>query len=101
MSPRLAARLALVRLGFLLGRLSGPPRPRVVLATSHARAISGNLAAPRGELPAGPPRSAVRTSAAAAKTTPRALAAAPLASMRAGSPLAGAGVFVVDDSSLP
>lgn len=101
MSPRLAARLALVRLGFLLGRLSGPPRRRVVLATSHARSIGGNLAALRAELADRSPRVPVTTIAFQPSTSLRGLATAALASIRAGYHLASARVFVVDDYFLP
>ena len=101
MSPRLAARLALVRIGFLLGRLAGSPRARVVLATSHARAISGNLAALREELAARTPRIPVTTIAFQPSTSLRGLATAALASVRAGYHLASARVFIVDDYFLP
>ncbi len=42
MSRRRVARTSLTRLGFTFGRL-GPVRPRVVLATSHTPALTGNL----------------------------------------------------------
>jgi teichoic acid ribitol-phosphate primase len=101
MSPRLAARLALVRLGFLLGRLSGAPRRRVVLATSHGRAISGNLVAIRAELATRTPRIPVTTIAFPPSTSLRGLATAALASIRSGFHLASARLFVVDDYFLP
>jgi CDP-glycerol glycerophosphotransferase (TagB/SpsB family) len=101
MSPRLAARLALVRLGFLLGRLSGPPRARVVLATSHSRSIGGNLAALRAELAARRPRIPVTTIAFQPSASLRGLATAALASIRAGYHLAASKAFVVDDYFLP
>jgi len=101
MSPRLVARLALVRLGFTLGRLSGAPRRRVVLATSHARAISGNLLAIREELLTRRPRIPVTTIAFSPSTSLRGLATAALASIRSGYHLATARLFVVDDYFLP
>ncbi|HEX3264130.1 MAG TPA: CDP-glycerol glycerophosphotransferase family protein [Candidatus Limnocylindrales bacterium] len=101
MSPRIAARLALVRVGFLLGRLAGSPRPRVVLATSHARAIGGNLAALRAELATRSPRVPVATIAFQPSSSLRGLATAALASIRAGYHLASARAFVVDDYFLP
>jgi teichoic acid ribitol-phosphate primase len=101
MSPRLAARLALVRLGFLLGRLSGAPRRRVVLATSHGRSIAGNLVAIRDELSTRRPRIPVTTIAFAPSTSARGLATAALASVRSGFHLATARLFVVDDYFLP
>jgi CDP-ribitol ribitolphosphotransferase len=101
MSPRLAARLALVRLGFLVGRLAGPPRRRVVLATSHARRLGGNLAAVRAELAGRSPRIPVATIAFEPSTSLRGLVTAALASIRSGYHLAGARAFVVDDYFLP
>ncbi len=101
MSPRLLARVALVRLGFLLGRLSGRPRPRVVLATSHAAAISGNLALIRDELARRQPPIPFRVIAFAPTPTPGGLARAALASIRAGYHLAASRLFVVDDYFLP
>lgn len=101
MSPRLLARLALVRLGFALGRLSGAPRRRVVLATSHAAAISGNLAAIRSELAARRPPIPVTTIAFRPSTSIGGLVTAALASIRSGFQLATARVFLVDDYFLP
>ena len=101
MSPRLAARLALVRLGFLLGRLAGSPRQRVVLATSHATALGGNLAAIRTELAGRAPRIPITTIAFQPSLSLRGLATAALASIRAGYHLAAARAFVVDDYFLP
>ncbi|HET9851264.1 MAG TPA: CDP-glycerol glycerophosphotransferase family protein [Candidatus Limnocylindrales bacterium] len=101
MSPRLAARLALVRLGFLLGRLSGSPRGRVVLATSHASAIGGNLVAIREELATRRPSVPVTTIAFAPSPSARGLVTAALASIRSGFHLATARLFVVDDYFLP
>ena len=101
MSPRVAARLALIRLGFLLGRLSGAPRRRVALATSHAGAISGNLSAIRDELAARRPQIRTATIAFQPTTSLRGLAAAALASIKAGFHLATARLFVVDDYFLP
>ena len=85
MSPRIAARLALVRVGFLLGRLAGPPRRRVVLATSHSRTIGGNLAALRAELATRSPRIPVTTIAFQPNTSLAGLATAAL--IRSGTGL--------------
>jgi teichoic acid ribitol-phosphate primase len=53
-APVLSVRIATVRLGFLLGRAArgriGPRAGEVVLATAHSGALTGNLAAIRGEL---------------------------------------------------
>jgi teichoic acid ribitol-phosphate primase len=101
MSPRLLARVALVRLGFLLGRLSGRPRPRVVLATSHAAAISGNLALIRDELARRRPPIPTRVIAFAPTASVHGLARAAVASIRSGYHLAASCLFVVDDYFLP
>lgn len=101
MSPRLLARVALVRLGFLLGRLSGRPRPRVVFATSHASAISGNLEQLRDELARRRPPIPWHVIAFAPTPSIRGLARAAIASIQAGYHLAASCLFVVDDYFLP
>jgi len=101
MPRRVAIRAALVRLGFALGRLLGPPRSRVVLATSHAAAISGNLEFIREALAAAVPRTPVAVLAHQPESGLRGLPGAALAAIRAGFELARARVSVVDDYFLP
>lgn len=90
-----------MRLGFLLGRLSGRPRRRVVLATSHAPAIGGNLEEIRAELARRGDPVPVTVIAFQPRTSLRGLLVAAVASFRAGFHLAAARVFVVDDYFLP
>ncbi len=92
----LALRTAAVRAGFRLGALR-PLRPRVVLATGHASALSGNLAFIADELAAHHPeirviRLASRPSFGAAGRLRAMVFAA-----RAGYHLATARALVVDD----
>ena len=94
------ARIWLVRLGFMLGaRL--PMRPTVLLATSHAGRIGGNLAAIRAELARRSP--AISTTVLAHR--PGAGALARLAAMGhavlAGFWLARSRLVVVDDYYFP
>lgn len=96
MSWRAALHSAAVRVGFAIGS-ARPLRPRIVLASDHAAALSGNLAFIADELAARHPQLPV----IALVTRPvrglrgrlRALAFA----CRAGYHLATARVFVVDD----
>jgi CDP-ribitol ribitolphosphotransferase len=99
-SPVLALRVALVRLGFALGRLL-PIRPRVVLATSHAGRLGGNLAWIRDELARSRP--GARLTILAWRPWGRRLgrAAAALAELRAGFLLASSRLVVVDDYFFP
>jgi len=99
-SPVLALRVALVRVGFALGRLL-PVRPRVVLATSHADRLGGNLARIRDEL-AGTRRSA-RVVVLAWRPWGRRFGRveAALAEIRAGFLLATSRLVVVDDYFFP
>jgi len=99
-SPLVALRAMLVRLGFLLGRLVPLP-PRVVLATAHAARIAGNLAWIRDGI-----RSA-RPDVAVVEITFRPghgrwqLARAAIHAFRSGFHLATARLFVVDDYFFP
>jgi teichoic acid ribitol-phosphate primase len=97
---QVALRIALVRLGFLVGRLM-PLRRTVVLATAHADAISGNLAAIRDELERRPNAPRIRVLAHSTATLRRNLGRAIVESWRAGFHLATAKVFIVDDYYLP
>jgi CDP-glycerol glycerophosphotransferase (TagB/SpsB family) len=101
MPVRLALRIALVRIGFAIGRLVGRPARRVVLATSHASSISGNLAFIRAELEQR--FQAIHTTVIANRpdTGVPGLVRVALASVRSGYLLARARVFVVDDYFLP
>jgi CDP-ribitol ribitolphosphotransferase len=100
MPLRVAVRITLVRLGFLLGRL-GRPRRRVLLATSHATSLSGNLAFIREELDRREPRVPSVVIAYRPGTSIRSLAGAAIASVRSGFHLAAARVSIVDDYFLP
>jgi len=101
MPIRVAVRIALVRIGFLLGRLLGRPRRRVLLATSHGTAISGNLAFIRDELAARRPPVPTTVIAYRPESSVRGLLGAALASVRSGFHLASARVSIVDDYFLP
>lgn len=101
MPARLVVRITLVRLGFLLGRLLGRPGRRVVLATSHAAAISGNLEEIRAEMARRSPPIPTTVIAFEPRTSLRGLAVAALASFRSGFQLAAARLVVVDDYFLP
>jgi teichoic acid ribitol-phosphate primase len=100
MAALTAIRAAAVRIGFAAGGLR-PLRAELLLATSHAREISGNLAAIRADIAARHPTVAVRVLA----TAPRRGFAARLAalghSIVAGYRLAAARVVVVDDYFFP
>lgn len=101
MRIRAAIRIPLVRMGFLLGRLLGRPRRRVVLATSHAQVISGNLAYIREELERRDPPVTTISLAYRPVPTIRGLLSAAVDSFRSGYHLARARVFIVDDYFLP
>jgi CDP-ribitol ribitolphosphotransferase len=101
MGIRAAIRIPLVRLGFLLGRLLGRPRPQVVLATSHATGISGNLAFIREELARRDPPIRTLTLAYRPEPTLRGLLPSAVNALRSGYQLARARVFIVDDYFLP
>lgn len=101
MPSRHAVRARLVRVGFLLGRLLGPPRRRVTLATFHAATIGGNLVFIRDELRRRQPP--VPTVVLAFRSDPgwRGVIRASLASIRAGFHLARSKVTIVDDYYMP
>jgi CDP-ribitol ribitolphosphotransferase len=101
MPVRVALRITLVRLGFLLGRLLGPPQRRVLLATSHATSLSGNLAFIREELDRREPPIRSVVIAYRPGTSIPSLAGAAIASVRSGFHLAAARVSIVDDYFLP
>jgi teichoic acid ribitol-phosphate primase len=95
-----ALRMLLVRLGFAVGRLR-PVRSRVVLATSHATAIGGNLAWIRAGLRASRPEVAVTELAYRVGGGRRRHLGAAWHSLLAGYHLATARLFVVDDYFFP
>ena len=101
MRIRAAIRIPLVRMGFLLGRLLGRPPRRVVLATAHGEAISGNLAYVREELGRREPAVSTVTLAYRPVPTIRGLLSAAVSAFRSGYHLARARVFIVDDYFLP
>lgn len=101
MSRRLdTLRAGLVRAGFAAGRRM-PIRRRVVLATSHAARIGGNLAWIRDELAASHPEVHLTTVARAVPTGRRAKARLLLDSLVAGWRLATSRLTVVDDYYFP
>ena len=93
-------RAALVRLGFTLGRLA-PLRRRVVLATSHADRLTGNLAELRDRLASEQPAVPVDVLARRIRPGRRAIARAAVDALVAGWHLATARLFVVDDHYFP
>jgi CDP-ribitol ribitolphosphotransferase len=93
-------RAALVRLACRVGSLT-PIRPRVVLATSHAERIEGNLAYIREELQRRGPSLPFVTLASRPERGLRGRARAVRDALRAGFHLATARVFVVDDYYFP
>jgi teichoic acid ribitol-phosphate primase len=98
---RVRLRIALVRAGFALGRLLGRPRRRVVLATTHAPAINGNLACLRDDLARRHPSVPVSIVAYRPARTFRSRLVAAVQSLRAGFYLATAQVFIIDDYFMP
>lgn len=96
----LAGRIALVRAGFLVGRLL-PLRPRVVLATAHAAQAEGNLRYLRDELARRQPPIPVVVVAHRAAPGWRARLGATLHAVRAGYHLARERVTIVDDYFFP
>jgi CDP-ribitol ribitolphosphotransferase len=98
---RVRVRIALVRAGFALGRLLGRPRRRVVFATTHAPAITGNLACLREDLARRHPSIPVSVVAYRPTRSWRSRLAAAIHSLRAGYHLASAQVFVIDDYFMP
>ncbi len=90
----------LVRLGFSIGRRR-PLRSRVVIATSHADRIGGNLAWIRDDLAARHPSIAVTVLASRPEDSFRGRARAAIESIRSGFHLATARLVVVDDYFFP
>lgn len=100
MSRRRIARTFLTRLGFTAGRLR-PLRQKVVLATSHTAALTGNLAFVHAELRRSHPEVPIET---LTMRRPEGILGrfAPLvASVRSGYLLATARVMIVDDYFFP
>ena len=93
-------RAALVSVGFALGRLL-PIRPRVVLATSHADRLSGNLAELRDRLSRDRPTVPVVVLARRLRPGGWAAVRAVMDALVAGWHLATARLFVVDDYYFP
>jgi teichoic acid ribitol-phosphate primase len=93
-------RIWLVRIGFGLGSLR-PVRRRVVLATSHADALGGNLAAIRDGIARDAPDVDVTTLAHRSTAGAWARLSGALQGLRAGVHLATASLFVVDDYFFP
>ena len=100
MSPLVALRATLVRLGFLAGRLM-PVRPRVVLATGHGLHIGGNLASIREGIRSARPDVGVIEITFWPGAGWRQLPRAAIHALRSGFHLATARLFVVDDYFFP
>jgi CDP-glycerol glycerophosphotransferase (TagB/SpsB family) len=99
-SPLVALRVALVRLGFLLGRLL-PLRARVVLATAHGDRLAGNLTWIREGLRSRSPQPQLIELAHRPGGGWRGLVGAAVHALRSGYHLATARLFVVDDYFFP
>ena len=100
MSPLVALRVALVRLGFLVGR-SRPLRARVVLATGHGERLAGNLGWIRDGLRTRTPAAPIIELAHRPGGGWRGLVRAAVHALRSGYHLANARLFVVDDYFFP
>ena len=100
MSPLVALRATLVRLGFLAGRLL-PVRRRVVLATGHGTRLIGNLAWIRDGIRSARPDVGVVELAFWPSSGRRHLVRAAVDALRSGFHLATARLFVVDDYFFP
>jgi CDP-ribitol ribitolphosphotransferase len=87
----------LVRIGFAMGTIGPRPRPHVLLATSHADRLGGNLAFIRRDLAERHPSVPVRTLAHRATDGWRGRLTGAAAALRAGHALARARVVVLDD----
>lgn len=87
----------LVRIGFALGSVGQRPKPHILLATSHAARLGGNLAFIRDDLAGRHPRVPVRVLAHRATGGWRGRLAGAAAAVRAGYALARARVVVLDD----
>jgi len=99
-SPLVALRATLVRLGFLVGRFL-PIRPRVVLATGHGARITGNLAWIRDGIGSSRPEIGVSVFTFRPGHGRWRLARAAIHALRSGFHLATATLFVVDDYFFP
>jgi CDP-ribitol ribitolphosphotransferase len=95
-----ALRILLTRVGFAVGRML-PLRSRIVLATSHADRISGNLAWIRDGVRRALPDSPIVELAGRPGTGIRRRLALAADAVRAGYHLATARLFVVDDFFFP
>ena len=100
MSSLVALRIALVRLGFGVGRLRAV-QPRVVLATAHGEYLAGNLAWIREGLGAAQPQVPTTEIVFRPGQGWRNLLAAAVHAIRSGYHLATARLFVVDDYYFP
>lgn len=87
----------LVRIGFAIGAIGPRPRPHVLLATSHADRLGGNLAFVRRDLAGRHPSVPVRVLAHRATSGWRGRLTGAAAALRAGYALARARVVVLDD----
>ena len=99
-SPLVALRMALVRLGFVVGRLL-PLRSRVVLATGHGATITGNLAWIRDGLREQMPDVPIVELTHRPGGGWRRLLGAGIHALRSGYHLATARLFIVDDYFFP
>ena len=93
-------RIWLVRIGFAFGSLRAVQR-RVVLATSHADRLGGNLAAIRDRIARDAPEVSVTTLAHRSTAGARGRLSGALRGVVAGYHLASASLFVVDDYYFP
>jgi CDP-glycerol glycerophosphotransferase (TagB/SpsB family) len=100
MSPLVALRATLVRVGFLAGRLL-PIRSRVVLATGHGARLTGNLAWIREGIRAERPEVGVVELTFRPGRGRWQLARAAIHALRSGFHLATTRLFVVDDYFFP
>jgi CDP-glycerol glycerophosphotransferase (TagB/SpsB family) len=99
-SPLVALRATLVRLGFLVGRLV-PVRRRVVLATAHGARITGNLAWIRDGIRSARPDVGVVVLTFRPGHGRAQLVRAAIHALRSGFHLATTRLFVVDDYFFP
>jgi len=91
----------LVRIGFALGTIGPAPRPHILLATSHADRIGGNLAFIRRDLTRRHPDVPLRVLAHRASGGWRGRLSGAVAALRAGYAVARARVVVLDDYFFP
>jgi CDP-glycerol glycerophosphotransferase (TagB/SpsB family) len=100
-APVVAIRTWLVRIGFGLGSIGPRGRPHLLLATSHADALGGNLSFIRRDLEARHPAVRLRIFAHRASGGWRGRLAGAAAAVRAGYALSRARVVVLDDYFFP